>query len=126
MAPRFVSLTAVFVLFGVSIGSAQTTQLPKTVSLAVVEKDAMPHKLVYKSEIQIFEAQGRTVKVTSNVDGRTTIVLTDGTLTVSTPDRSKTKKDVFSRLDLVFASNGDMVEFKVTRPALNMPDMSIR
>jgi len=118
MAPRFVSLTAVLVLFGVSIGSAQTTQLPKTVSLAVVEKDAMPHKLVYKSEIQIFEAQGRTVKVTSNVDGRTTIVLTDGTLTVSTPDRSKTKKDVFSRLDLVFASNGDMIEFKVTKPGL--------
>jgi len=60
------------------------------------------------------------------MDGRATIVLTGGTLTVSTPDRSKTKKDVFSRLDLVFASNGDMVEFKVTRPALNMPDMSIR
>jgi len=49
------------------------------------------------------------------MDGRATIVLTGGTLTVSTPDRSKTKKDVFSRLDLVFASNGDMIEFKVTR-----------
>jgi len=117
MAPRFVSLTAVLVLFGVSIGSAQTTQLPKTVSLAVVEKDAMPHKLVYKSEIQIFEAQGRTVNVTSHMDGRATIVLTDGTLAVSTPDRSRTKKDVFSRLDLGFASNGDMIEFKVTHRA---------
>ena len=116
MAPRFVSFATALALFlAIGVGIAQTTQLPKTVSLSVVEKDAMPHKFVYKSEIQIFEAQGRTVKVTSNVDGRATIVLTDGTLTVSTPDRSKTKKDVFSRLDLGFASNGDMIEFRVTR-----------
>ena len=119
MAPRFVCFaTALALVLAVGIDADQTThlpQLPKTVSLSVVEKDAMPHKLQYKSEIQIWEVQSKAVKVTSGVDGKASIVMTDGTMTVSTPDKSKSKTDVFSRLDLAFAANGAIIEFKVTR-----------
>ena len=115
MARILASIVIAFAVLVPITGAAQATSLPKTVSLSVVEKDAMPHKLQYRSEIQIWEVQSKAVKVTSSADGKASIVMTDGTLAVSTPDKSKTKKDVFSRLDLTFATNGDMIEFKVTR-----------
>jgi len=115
MARRFVYLVTALALF-LSVGLvAAQTQLPKTVSLSVVENDAFPQKLQYKSAIQIMDVQAKSIKVTSSVDGRDTIILSNGSFTVSSLEKAVTKKDVFGQLDLRFASNGDMIELRLTR-----------
>jgi len=116
MARRFACLvTALALLVPINIGAAQTPQLPKTVSLSVVEKDPMPHKLNYKGSAETWNVQSRALRISSKEDGSARIVLTGGTLTVSSLDQSKTKTDVFAQLELRFASNGNMIEFVVTR-----------
>ncbi len=73
MARRFVYLvTALGLFLSVGLVAAQT-QLPKTVSLSVVENDAFPQKLQYKSAIQIIDVQAKSIKVTLSVDGRASI-----------------------------------------------------
>ena len=115
MARRLVYLVTALALFiPIGIGAAQHAQLPKTVSLSVVEKDSIPHRLHYKSATQVWDVQGTTVRVTANVDGRALIVMTDGRFTVSSPDKSQTKQEVFRQLELRFAADGNMIEFKVT------------
>ena len=58
MARRFACLvTALALLVPINIGAAQTPQLPKTVSLSVVEKDPMPHKLNYKGSAETWNVE---------------------------------------------------------------------